>query len=820
MNNIFYSHSKETPNGRVGTKRLNIHIEGVSQKADGNFSSKINFSIPSNQLKDLLKNVCKFHDLGKFTEYFQSYLLKKGKVNSELKKHSRIGAYVIFEKYKGNENLIFSIFSYFLIISHHSNLIDISGYGFKEERKSHDYKESFDLQKRSILKVIEDINKEIDYPDLPELLVIPKFKIFRNKVWKIQKDEANIQNYFLINYLFSLLIEADKLDASDTPVYNRKQISARCVDERLKGSTNELRNEVRKTVIEKLQLPDILTNRIFTLTAPTGVGKTLTALDFALKLRDKIYQTESFLSQIIYALPFINIIEQGLDEYQKTIPDAEILAHYQYADVFEKGRNEQEEEGETKYNQRLMQLDTWQSDIVITSFVQFFQTLIGNRNKILKKFNHLAGAIVILDEVQTLRLEQLPLIGATLYYLTKFLNTTVLLMTATKPKIFELAYREILKNENEINALDEKDKIFFNNGEPKYLELLHNNKNIYESYKRTKIVTRIKSRLKDEEEFVEDIFKEEWLKKDNPSCLIVVNKVSRSIAVFDAIKSFLSDNGLQNPIHYLSTNIVPCHRLEIIQRIKEELDPKSKKWPILVSTQVVEAGVDLDFDMGFRDLAPIDSIVQVAGRVNRQANPQNPEREHLPLFVVDFGDCEKIYGTITKDQSRKAVSIKDEIFESDYLNLVESYFSEVTAENKISFDTSRDIFQSIKTLKYDGGENAVSSFEIIKEQKNVCSVFVEVDKVGTNAKEAFINMINASKEEANVLKQDFDKYLKKYFNQRIISIPNYYAKHLSPIHPKVENILIVSKEDLEKFYNPETGFIRDSKVQEIHTLML
>jgi CRISPR-associated endonuclease/helicase Cas3 len=823
IDNIFYSHAKETPNGRVGTKRLKVHIEGVSQKANDNFLQKINFGFHSTQLKDLLANVCKLHDLGKFTLYFQNYLLKKGKVDSELKKHSRIGAYVIFEKYKKKDDLILSVFAYFLIISHHSDLVNILEYGFKEENNSDKYRESFLAQKKSILNYIEEIKSEINFYDLPLLLNIPEFNVYRKEVRSIQKGKAKIDYYFLINYLFSLLIEADKLDASDTPVYLRRPIFNNYVDERLKKSNNELRNDVRKTVIQKLELPHILQQKIFTLTAPTGVGKTLTALDFALKLREKIYQAEKYLPQIIYALPFINIIEQGLDEYQKTMPGINILAHYQYADIFQSGtdkNNYSEDENERGYQQRLMQVDTWQTDVVITSFVQFFQTLIGNRNKILKKFNHLAGAIIILDEVQTLRLDQIPLIGASLYYLSKFLNTRILLMTATKPKIFELAYREILMDENNINSLDDEDKEFFNNGQPKYLELLHDNKNIYESYKRTKIVSRIATKLKDEQEFIEQIFDKEWSERYRPSCLIVVNKVSRSIALFEAIKSFLVENGFQNPIHYLSTNIVPCHRLNIIQKIKEELNPEDKKFPILISTQVVEAGVDLDFDMGFRDLAPIDSIVQVAGRINRQANPQKPEREHLPLFVIDFGDCEKIYGTITKVQSEKALGNKEEIFESDYLNLVESYFSELTAENKMSFDYSREIFEAMKTLKYDGDENSVSSFEIIKEQKNVCSVFVEVDDVATAAKEAFIAMISAAKEDANSLKQDFDKRFKKDFNQRVISVPNYYTKHLCPIFPTVENILVVTKEDLEKYYNIETGFIRDPKVQEIHTLML
>jgi len=823
INTIFFSHAKETISGRVGTKLLKNHIEGVSQKANDNFHRTTNFSFQAAQLKDLLINICKFHDLGKFTTYFQNYLLKKGKVESELKKHSRIGAYAIFEKYRKEENILISVFSYYLIISHHSDLVDIFEYGTREENNIDKYRESYEAQRSSIINCIEEVKSEIDYSDLPALLSIPAFSVYRKEVRKIQKDRAHIQHYFLINHMFSLLIEADKLDASDTPVYNRQIISGVLVDKRLEGSNDDLRNQVRKAVLQKLELPDILQRKIFTLTAPTGVGKTLTALDFALKLREKIYQTEKYLPQIIYALPFINIIEQGLDEYQRTMPGVNILAHYQYTDIFDNVTNESkedEEQGENDYHKRLMQLDTWQSDVVITSFVQFFQTLIGNRNKILKKFNHLAGAIVILDEVQTLRLEQIPLIGASLYYLSKFLNTRILLMTATKPKIFELAYREVLKDDKNINGLDEQDKSFFNNGTPLYLELLYDNKNIYESYKRTKIVPMITTKLKDEDEFIEQIFNKEWPGRNKSSCIIVVNKVSRSIVLYDAVKKYLIEKELANPLYYLSTNIVPCHRLEIIQKIKEDLSPQNPKFPILISTQVVEAGVDLDFDMGFRDLAPIDSIVQVAGRINRHANPLEPQRVHLPLFVIDFGDCEKIYGTITKQQALKALLRKEgnEFVEAEYLNMVNDYFSSVS--DKSSFDYSRVIFEAMKTLKYDGEESAVSSFEIIKEQKNVFSVFVEVDEVGTNAKEAFISMISSLKEDANLKKQRFDKEFKKGFNQRIISIPNYYTKHLNPIYPTVENILIVPKEDLEKLYNLETGFIRDSKVKENHSLML
>lgn len=808
---VFYSHAKNTSLGSIGTKLLKVHIDGVIQKAVKSFFVGLRFNVDTTILKSLLIDICKLHDLGKYSVFFQDYLLKRGKIDTELRQHCRFGAYVIYQKYKEQDSTL-ALFAYFIVISHHSNLIDLKEYGKKEGLKADEYQQQFVSQKKSVFEYLEIIKSEISVNQLSEFLSVPEFKECRNEMRSLRNERANIQNYFLINYVFSLLIESDKLDASDTPLFQREIIAVDSVDRRLQNSTNELRNYVRKIIIGKLERPDILVHKIFTLTAPTGVGKTLAALDFVLKLRDKIYKTEGYLPQIIYSLPFINIIEQALDEYQNTMPGVEILAHYQYSDIFEHVKSENEEFNEADYNRRLMQLDTWQSDIVITSFVQFFHTLIGNRNKILKKFNHLAGAIVILDEVQTLSLEKIPLIGASLYYLSKFLGTRIVIMTATRPLVFELAFREIISEPSNINCLDEIDQAFFKDGKLSYLELLDNNKNIYESYRRTVIIPKLDRVLVNEQDFIISKFGVHWLITE--SCIIVVNKVSRSIALFESVKNYISENGYENPVYYLSTNIIPYHRFEIIKRIKEDL--KAKRCPVLISTQVVEAGVDLNFDMGFRDIAPVDSIIQVAGRINREANPVRPEREHLPLYIVDFGDCKTIYGIITYNQSKKAMLGKSEIKESNYLDLVNDYFSEISG--KASFDYSRNIFNSMKMLQYDGNEHAVSEFKIIEEQQNVCSVFIELDEAGTAAKEAFLKIICISnKEEANLKRREFDTKYKKTFDQRIITIPFYFVNKILPIHPLVENILLVDHNMVDTKYDIETGFKRQ-KENETHSM--
>ena len=796
----FYSHAKEKANGsRLGTKLLSDHFKNVSQIAKKSIYNRASTSISKNSIYLIINDICFFHDLGKYTEYFQIYLLKKGKIDIILKQHAKFGAYSIFQKYLVNDSVL-AVIAYFIIVNHHQNLHNILNTEFSVNSNEIINKPIFNSQLLSIEEKIHQIKNEIGKKELQDYFKYPDSKTIRQIIKNelVHKSKSNIQNYFLTNYLFSLLIEADKLDASDTPIYYRKPISANAVDifigqidesklgkiKTLKNQ-NELRNYVRLNVVNQLENKEILKQKIFTLTAPTGIGKTLTSLDFALRLKEIIRKEEKREAQIIYALPFINIIEQGLDVYKKVLPnEVNILAHYQYADVF--GEQDKHYNDEEEYNQKLMTLDTWQSDIVITSFVQFFETLIGNRNKLLKKFNHYAGSIIILDEVQTIRLELMPLIGAALYYLAKFLGSRIILMTATKPKIFELAFEEILKDER----VTEKHKIS--------KELLNDHNEVFKKFSRTRIIPLLENPLNNEDDFIE-IFNEKWNK--NKSCLVVCNTVKRSISVYNKIK----DSKTDYPIYYLSTNIVPSERLYIIGRIK--LDLKYGKNPVLVSTQVVEAGVDLDFDIGFRDLGPIDSIVQVAGRINRE---NDIERKESPLYVIEFvnekgcSDCSRVYDPITYSQSKKAIESYEYINESDYLKLVDDYFKIISDPERNSYRPSRKIFESMKTLKYDGEneEYPVSSFKIIKEQNNVVSVFIEIDEKATKVKNAFLRLL-----KKEITRKDFEIY-KKDFHQRIITVPKFYIEKRQLSDTLTENIYYVRKELLDDYYDKDTGFIR------------
>lgn len=796
-----YSHSRENDNGqRWGSKLLINHLSGVRNKACARFSGRVQLTTgDSISPENLLDIICWLHDLGKYTGYFQTYLLKSEKVDSYLKSHSALGANTAYQYLK--EHPRSALLAFYLIKMHHSNLLNPKEVVFPENHRNEAY---YIEQQIANLKDFSELKQSLtEFRDDHVTYTSPKelFGIYKKQIRK----NPSVELYFLVNYLFSLLIEADKLDATDTAPYEMVSISENAVDQRPElgkpdypqksldtFNQNELRNFVRSEVNRNLNEKQILNKRLFTLAAPTGIGKTLTSLDFTLKLRKRIEDEEGYRPQIIYGLPFINIIEQALEEYHKTIPEGKIIGHYQYADIF--GSDEAEadtpDDTERNYVQKLMTWDTWQSDVVITSFVQLFETLIGHRNKLLKKFHHFADAIIILDEVQTLPMNKIPVVTAALYYLCKYLNARVLIMTATQPRLFDLMQRELPVEINEEGL--------------KPYNLLPRDNEVFARFDRTKIIPQIDHQIENED--FPELFDMHW--EPDKSCLIVVNKVKRSIALFELLKDQFADSG-EVELFYLSTNITPADRQRRITEIKASLPEKTC---ILVATQVVEAGVDLDFDMGFRDLGPIDSIVQVAGRINRE---NAAERLGSPLYVVDFGDCRDIYGFATDSKSRDALN-RTEIPERDFKTMVERYFEEVSDPRYSDFEDSREIFEAMRKLRYgsprdkDLREKSVSDFRIIDQSNKGISVFIEQagDEEATSARKAFRKL-----QEGKLSKMEFDKHHKRAFNQRIIAVPNYLPaiNDLRDAEPLFENILWVQPEMVNYFYNVDTGFIRDQE---------
>lgn len=770
-----YSHVyKDTEGNIVNKKLLKTHIWNIIKICQQSFCKNVNFSFDNEYIEKLLIESIKYHDLGKYTSFFQNYLFGENSTDKTLSQHSRIGAYSAYNKII-NENEKAAVIAYYLIKNHHSNLPDIlkDKLFLNSERDFLGF--IFNKQKNDIANKIDIISNELEIQLDDTQLSLPPSRIRRNVKLNFRRTPT-IENYFLINYLFSILIESDKLEASDTNIHRSNKIEPTVVDNYLNNfAKNYLKDRVKKNVVNKAKEKSLLENNIFTLTAPTGIGKTLTSLEFALRIREKLKDSNNKYPQIIYVLPFINIIEQAFNVYEEVIPNnSKILAHYQYSDLFSDKNNDTEK----NYNQKLMTLETWQSDIVITSFVQFLKTLIGNKNSALKKFHHFADSIIILDEVQAIKINMLPLIGAILFYLTKFLNTKVILMTATRPLIFELANKILLNNEGE-NASS--------------YELLDNFEEIYKHFNRTKISPINLDEVIDEDDFVEN-FNDKWHK--NKSVLIVCNTINRSLRIFYKLKQYKNTEDIVNPIYYLSTNIVKSYRLDIIKKVNSDIEKGVA--PILISTQSIEAGVDLSFDMAFRDLAPIDSIIQVAGRVNRV----DSEKETAPVYILNFNDCKKIYGEIANNISKNLLNkYAKGVEEKEYLSLIGDYFNELST--RVNYDESINFFEATRNLRYDENdtdETTISSFKVIEDKPNYRSVFIESDESASESLLKFKEMLNKK-----ISKEEFASY-KQNFYQHVLQIPVQFTES---IPERIgEELLVVTKDVLKQYYNSETGFIR------------
>ena len=813
---VFYSHAGYNAEGKkVGVKQIIEHTFGVREKAMRQLFSGITFEEVQNEVdwKHFLSVIVLFHDLGKYTTFFQSYLLDLPH-EKDLKQHARFGAQAVLQLIETSKELAYV--GYFIIKNHHRNLhCPSSGQqdGLLDKSRFLDIQQIFNRQKEDTRTHWEQIQSELGIPTLEKLLALPERRSFSRWIEDWIEYGSSPHRYFLINYFFSLLIEGDKLDASGTVQLSRAQLPDDAVSSLIEARKsvptehNLLRTKVRNEVLQNLESPGILDHKLFMLTAPTGIGKTLTALDFAIKLRNRLPHNP----QIITGLPFINIIEQTLTEYRNVFKetDIKILGHYQYADIFsvkDDSVTSEEEDSEKDYGRKRMELETWQADIVVTSYVQLLQTIISNKNKILLKFNHLAGAIVIMDEVQSIRLEQVPLIGAVIYFMSKHLGTRFILMTATKPLIFELAESVILKKYTPSEKINP-------------IQLIHNPEQIFRAFHRTQIIPLIDQKINEVSDFG-NLFSQYW--RPEKSCLVVCNTVNRSIEVFETLKDVLKKLGASNPIYYLSTNVLPAHRMDIIMQIKAHIANREK--PILVSTQVVEAGVDLDFDMGFRDLGPIDSIVQVAGRINRE---NSADRKYSPLFIVNFGDCKKIYGSITEVQALNAIG-NTPILEPEYFQLVDAYFNAVSDSKNATYMYSESVFRAIVQLKYDGDKTEdcipINKFQVIENDNKGVSVFVEYCEEALEARKAYQSLYDwTNRGDRFLLKGKFEKDHKRTFHQHIIAVPKYYIEGLPLICPEIPDMQIyfVGKDNLQEWYQLPVGFNRSrAKIERNQSLSL
>ena len=571
------------------------------------------------------------HDLGKYSAAFQRYIQSatgvinpdedeyvdfkglKGKID-----HSSAGAQWIWDtcrKQNRPGQLVGQILS-LCLASHHSGLIDClqpdGNDGFlKRINKGHEktYKveclekaqDNYLRELESLLneKLIKNIFHHLQSLSLKEGNPLPKtIALFNLGLWT--------------RMLFSCLIDADRINSADfeSPENSNHRnnvppdwsISIHRLEKAFLGfkkkkPIDHLRSEISNTC--KNRAKDA--KGIYSLTVPTGGGKTYASLRYALH-----HAHHHKLDRIVYVIPFTSIIEQNAQEIRKVLE----CTNDKFPWVLEQHSN-LEPEHQTWHSKLVS--ENWDAPIVMTTMVQFLEVLFSGGTRGARKMHQLANTVLIFDEIQTLPIKCTHLFCNAITFLTDYCNTTSVLCTATQPLLDQLKSPE--KSQLEI---------------PPKNELVSDVPKLFNELKRVDISNKVKPKGWSVEE-ITNLALNEF--DEQGSCLVIVNTKTWAQQLFQALKPKV-DNGA---ICQLSTNLCPAHRKSILASVRQRLDDGL---PVLcISTQLIEAGVDIDFASVIRFLAGLDSIAQAAGRCNRHGlrdratvHVVNPAQENIDLL--------------------------------------------------------------------------------------------------------------------------------------------------------------------------------------------
>lgn len=774
---IFYSHKRPD-------KLLKLHLHEVCDVACRDVKYKEEVHIASFM-----------HDFGKYTSFFQEYL--DTRVEKSINRHgfvSAIAAAYVCMKTTGDAGCALDVYS--CVLHHHGNLRSIDHNLPRRRGMINELHDAALMAKiRNTYSQLEDMRKNLDiitaeYEEAGYSKLLAEFITsgnIENLLVELKNEKSrNRQDYLKHQYIYSRLIYADKLSASNTWVPEEKYFSFDSLnnekDKICSGGNgiNVIRNEIFNSVQDTLA-QNWNRYEVFTITAPTGTGKTYSGFFAALRLKE----LAGLSGKLIYSLPFTSIINQNYHRLKKLYSncgasgDSYILMHHHLGDASYKnsgkmpGVEENEKEDYTAMQAQLL-IESWSSGVVITTFVQLVETLIGVRNKMLKKFCSLENSIILIDEIQSIDIKYHRIIEELLTCAIKKLSCKVILMTATKPVIFSNAK-----------------------------ELLDDYRKYYSLFNRTRLLIDLTPVTCDE--FVQR-FLENY--DERKSYLIVCNTIRQSLDIY--YKLILSGNLDSDLLYYLSTNIIPKQREQVITDINKILKASgSNKKPVLVSTQVVEAGVDMDFDEVYRDIAPLDSIIQCAGRCNRNGydtvkdNTGNVHLVNMELDDKSTSYASMVYRPNWLNLTIELLKDKQLIEERDYLDIINAFFESIKQNTS---DVEYQIYKkAIEELDFD----VIGEFSLINNKGGYIDVFVNIDD---EAEEVFRLFHDAMGIKDVDKRREMLLNIKRRIQQHIISVPIKHRTRLA----ETPFIFFLPREACADNgdYSPKTGFNRVDNIDQ------
>jgi len=761
-------------------KQLEVHLLGVNEIVQENLQAlpfeKIGF-LQKEILKSIASIVALSHDLGKATQIFQDYLIDHKKNDDT--PHALISSiqtyFLVYNKLSefdlsDEKRILLSVIAFMAVKRHHGSLEEfMRTFMISPLDKDRLIRQTKSINEESFQEILAKLTCKGFPGPYPTSQILNWIQEFESHVMSIKlniRKELEIKSidYYLIQtLLFSLLIDADKLDVTlgKTPQRSSVTLSPYLVD-RYKSllyfkesKINLIREEAYEEITKKVFDLD---QKIYSIHLPTGLGKTFASLSFALKLRNQIETKKGYKPRIIYSLPFMSIIDQNAEVFENvlkknsiSIDSSILLKHHHLAE----STYDQDESNYLVDDARIL-IEGWNSELIVTTFVQVFETLISNRNRSLKKFHRMLGSIIILDEIQAIPIRYWELLHQLFNKLAQECNTYIIFVTATQPMIFK---------PSEIKALSDANHYF-------------------SQMDRIKMLSHL-----DESSLLEEFINNLQIDPEK-SYLFIFNTIQSAKDAFILLQEKTGET-----ILYLSTHVIPYERLIRIQCLKK------KKVRFAVTTQLIEAGVDVDFDIVYRDLAPMDSINQSAGRCNRNWNKQGE------IHIVDLKNengksfASFVYDSILLEQTRKVLAKNPEIKEHDFLMITEQYYKEI--KDHISTDKSTDIIKAMENLRYDSNDTVTSirDFHLIDQEPKL-NIYIERNKEAVRIwKEYELIRDTDNKFER---KNQFDR-IKGRFGKYMISV----YSNIKNIPPENEGIRYVNQSQLTEYYDQETGYKKD-----------
>jgi len=802
-------------------KSLVVHLKNVGILSENLVKSK---NIDNKQVNaDVARLIGLTHDLGKATTYFQDLLTKGCKSrNAQHGLLSSLLSYQVVKSYLSKTGQLgefqsLPTIAWVVVKKHHGNIQNLWGEEYAEATTltelgtkaliSEQIRDIIANNLQGIQQIFAEIMGSMNVIEFLEEIKKwdPLTREIRAEVRNMRKTK-NMDNYLTILFFYSVLLDADKMDASnmETPL-RITEIQCDLVDrfkeESFKSNPDVmgvLREQAYVETMRSLSGIDLCKDRLLSINLPTGIGKTLAGFSFSLKLRRRIAEEVGFVPRIIYCLPFLSIIDQNSSVLNKVLqqqfadmPSNLFLKHHHLSDVKYVELKEAELNPVEDLNKALLLMEAWNSEIIITTFVQFFHSLITNRNRAARKFHNMTNSIIILDEVQAVPYEYWLLINNILKLLVSKFDCWIILMTATQPLIFQPnRMKELIPNKMEYFKIF--DRVDFQ------LDIDEQGEFIPREF----------------DDFRESVL-QEIIRDETKDIMIVVNTIGACQRLYEFLKNQLlahsqidssvciDADGICNigktELINLSTYVLPSDRLRRINRIKT--DDRRK---VIVTTQLVEAGVDISADVVYRDLAPLDSIIQTAGRCNRNGKK---EKGIFKVVLLKKDENSKpfhsfVYDKILVDATCEVLKKLGRSFsEIDLAQVIGEYYKVIEERSRVQ--DSEEIVEHLKLLDFAD----IAKFELIEEGNDAISIFIENGEEASHVKEEVQRVFQENK--------GFDRKAKliemrKAINENTITIryANRLQDHLSSLPTFLgEDFKYVPKEHVANWYKKDIGFI-------------